>query len=167
MLFNLIIAQLIFQIDKQRGNKGFTLIELLVVVIIIGILSALALPNLMGQVGKARESEAKGNLSTIGQAQQGYFFERGTFTDELAKLDISIQQGYYSYPNPSTADVNKVKHQATSLNPDATSTRNYSLGIYQNSGSFNLVLCQSLDVGGAADAPDASADNCISGTKIQ
>lgn len=154
-------------LEKQRGTDGFTLIELLVVVIIVGILSALALPNLMTQVGRARESEAKGNLSTIGQAQQTYFFEEGVFANDIAKLDITFDQGYYSYPNPTVADIYKVKHQAISINPDATSTRNYSLGVYFNSNQFDLILCQSTDVGGAAEAPDAIANSCISGRKIR
>lgn len=167
MKFCIVALMLTSAPNRQRNTQGFTLLELLVVVIIVGVLSALALPNLMGQVGKARESEAKSNLSTIGQAQQTYFFEEGIFADDIAKLDITFDQGYYSYPNPSTADVSKVKHQAISLNADATSTRNYSLGVYFDSSQFNLVLCQSTDVGGAAEAPDASADSCITGTKIK
>ena len=63
----------------RSTKQGFTLLELMIVIIIIGILSALALPTLVRQVGKAREAEAKNALSAIGFAQQGYFFEYRKF----------------------------------------------------------------------------------------
>ncbi|MGL4884096.1 MAG: type IV pilin protein, partial [Waterburya sp.] len=42
----------------QSLNQGFTLIELLVVTIMVGVLAAISLPNLLAQIGKARETEA-------------------------------------------------------------------------------------------------------------
>ena len=69
--------------SKKNGEEGFTLIELLVVVIIIGVLAAVALPNLLNQVGKARETELKNAAGTVNRSQQAYHFERQVFADNV------------------------------------------------------------------------------------
>jgi type IV pilus assembly protein PilA len=69
-------------ISKKKNNEGFTLIELLVVIIIIGILSAIALPSFLNQANKARESEAKTNVGSMNRAQQAAYMEKGFFQDD-------------------------------------------------------------------------------------
>ncbi len=59
-----------------RQRSGFTLIELLVVVVIVGILAAVAAPNLLGQTDKARTTEATAVLSSITNGQAEYNFKR-------------------------------------------------------------------------------------------
>jgi type IV pilus assembly protein PilA len=170
MQFQIIALYITSYLKKQRMYEGFTLIELLVVVIIIGILSAVALPNFLGQTGKARETEAKSNLSSIGSAQQAYFFEHGTFADAFAKLDVRFKSNYYDFPEPTLVSSNTVKQQANSNspNPKATNTRNYGLGVYHdNSNQFSVILCQSLTPGDDAEAPNTSTNSCSSGTKVQ
>jgi type IV pilus assembly protein PilA len=80
---------------NRKNNKkdgGFTLIELLVVVIIIGVLAAIALPSLLNQVSKARQSEGKNNIGAINRAQQSYFLENNNkFAIDLAELSIGIK----------------------------------------------------------------------------
>jgi len=79
-------------------NKAFTLIELLVVVLIIGILSAIALPQYTKAVGKARVTEAVITMKSLMDAEEIYHMANGDFTSDLSELDITIPtSGNYTY----------------------------------------------------------------------
>ena len=54
------------QSDKKNWlQKGFTLVELMIVIVIVGILSAIALPNFLNQTAKAKATEAKSQMSAM------------------------------------------------------------------------------------------------------
>ena len=74
----------------QQNKRAFTLIELLVVVLIIGILSAIALPQYNKAVERARATEGIVLTRAILDAQQRYFLANGEYTKDLNDLDIQI-----------------------------------------------------------------------------
>ncbi|NJN73795.1 MAG: prepilin-type N-terminal cleavage/methylation domain-containing protein [Limnothrix sp. RL_2_0] len=93
--------KLLQQLNQKKADKGFTLIELLVVIIIIGILSAIALPAFLNQANKARQSEAKQALGAINRGQQAYYLEKQLFSSNVFGLGLGLQLATenYSYGN--------------------------------------------------------------------
>ena len=83
----------------STGKKfhGFSLMEVMIVVVIIGILAALAYPNLEKYLKRARQTEAKTNLSAIYTAQKIYFSLHQSYVDDINELDLSLAQGLYTY----------------------------------------------------------------------
>ncbi len=158
-----------FSINQNKNinklGQGFTLIELLVTIIIIGVLSAIALPSFLSQVGKARESEAKNNLGTLSRAQQGYHFENQVFADSLNRLasNTIFASEYYNYPNADVATATTFRQRAVSLDSTMNRTRDYALGVYFNAGSYTSKICESSRVGQTVEAPTIFIDPCTNG----
>jgi type IV pilus assembly protein PilA len=126
--------------NLMSKNDGFTLIELLVSIVIIGLLSAIALPGFLSQAAKTRASEAKSILGAVNRSQQAYRLQNGTFAGQLVDLDTRANGKYFSYLL-GTADAQNVSATASPLSIDL---RSYSSAAVQNSDFFGQVICESL-----------------------
>ena len=66
--------------------KAYTLTEILVVLVIIGILTLLALPNLLPLIARAKSVEAKNQLEYVQTLEQNYFYEHSKYSKDLVEI---------------------------------------------------------------------------------
>lgn len=71
---------------KKREENGFSLIELLVVILIVGIVSVIAIPNLMAARRSANEGSATMSMRTIHEAQTTFMSSNQRFANDLFEL---------------------------------------------------------------------------------
>lgn len=139
---NLILQRSILSKKESFSVEGFTLIELMLVLMLISLLSILALPNFLSQVGKSRETEFLGSIGAVNRAQQAYHFEKKIFADDINKLDFNIQNRYVDqYDVFGNLLFSTVVLRNNEYETDAT--RAYSGGMFFDSGQYNAVMCSS------------------------
>lgn len=109
----------------RMATAGFTLIELLVVVLIIGILSAVAVPQYEKAVEKSRATQAFTLLKSLYAAQASYYMANGRYATSFDDLDVEI---------PWTG--NEKWYTADTM--DTRSNQDWSLQISGNATAFYL-----------------------------
>lgn len=64
---------------KRSNNKAFTILELLVVVAIIAVLSAIAIPNFIGRIEEAKESQNLAEINAVTTAVATFYADKGYY----------------------------------------------------------------------------------------
>jgi prepilin-type N-terminal cleavage/methylation domain-containing protein len=107
-------------LNRKTKAQGFTILELMVVLIIVGMLTAMALPSFLSQSNKARRSEAQTYMGSINRGQQAYYIENQIFATALENLELGLSESQsYNYSVASAdqlASVAKAEPRGAALN---------------------------------------------------
>jgi len=73
----------------MRNQKGFTLIELLIVVAIIGIIAAIAIPNLLNAIDRGKQKRTMADMRSIGTAVESYAVDQNVYPQATSAAILS------------------------------------------------------------------------------
>jgi general secretion pathway protein G len=116
--------------NGMRSDSGFTLIELLIVVTIIGLIAAMAIPNLITAMDKAKQRKTMGDMRQLGSAVEMYAVDNNTYprVTNYTNLEPLIVPGYvktvsgtdgWNHPWVFSSDTaNGTEYTLTSLGKD-------------------------------------------------
>ena len=128
-------------------KKAFTLIELLVVVLIIGILAAVAVPQYIKSVEKARATQALVIVKHITDAQRVYHMANNTYATTLEELGVEIPAvDYFTFGAYSAVWPGCIAFATKYTDREKADTNEYALQVY--SADPSTIFCvgqQTLD----------------------
>ena len=122
---------------SARSEDGFTLVELLVVILVIGILTAIAVPVFLNQRNKAAEASLKSDLKSLGIEMETEMTSTGKYPDAIPdtfrasegnSFKIGVEAGSTnisagSQANSTTVQPGRVAYHIGAASPGAVSIK--------------------------------------------
>ncbi len=139
-----------------KKQEGFTLVELMVVVAIIGILSAVAIPNFKRYQAKSKQSEAKLQLSSIYTAETTLQTDYDSYGSCLA---------FAGYRGPAAQNYYATGFGAATAAPNTAIRNNGGAGC-ADADQFFWVATKSVGGNTADDVADLANDTVPTNTQF-
>lgn len=136
----------------MRNRKGFTLVEVMIVVAIIGLLAAIAIPNLLRARINANDGAAKGDLRAFSTAAESYRAANNSYPGNISLLT----SGTPSYLD-TTWSTGATKHGHT-ISYNAVDASNYELEASTINNNSSVIYC--IDQTGVLRTGAASGSGC-------
>ena len=74
---------------RLKKASGFTLIELLIVVAIIGIIAAIAIPNLLNAIDRGKQKRTMADMRSVGTACEEYSIDNNFYPIQTTQAVIT------------------------------------------------------------------------------
>ncbi len=134
---------------RTQDEGGFTLIELLVVILIIGILSAIAIPAFLSQKSKANDAAAKTQIGTLETSMETYSTENdGSYKGATLLLLEGIEPSLkdHSGATPAVLKAEREEYEVESVSASGDKFK------YLIKGGEAKRTCSPVSKGGCAAA---------------